>query len=61
MKQYKTDILINRQWLPWCKERLAHLEERGVKTEMGRCYVDNLRHAIDVAERRLAGGETATV
>ena len=50
----KQDILISRMWLPWCKERLAHLEKRGVRTEMGRYYVSMLREAIAVAEKRLA-------
>ena len=49
----KQDILINRLWLPWCKERLALLEKRGVRTEMGRAYVAMLHEAIVVAEKRL--------
>ena len=50
-------ILISRPWLPWCKERLAQIEARGVRTDMGRCYVAMLRDAIRVAERRLAAHE----
>ena len=61
MKQYDTDVLISKQWLPWCRDRLAQLEERGVQTEVGRCYVKHLRHAIDVAERRIAGGKAPAV